>query len=636
MKRTSLVVALCVILFVTAGFAATKKFQRNNGSRDGNDLSLQSGDLQSAGSSVSNGSSGFQSGGGSKRSGPPNPEPITNNPGTADNWGGGPGNWSTGPWSAGVPGATSDVTIYSGGSDLVTLDVGSTTIESLTLGGINNGFTSELTDGGTAQTLTITNGLSIGATGFLNLAGASTVTASTMSNSGQVYIGSGATINLTGQPSGIQDVPLNATWQVYGNFELGGVANTGFANLTTVEGTVDLENGGQTWTITPVGGTLTNNLGAIVNAGGGSTLTIMGDVMNSGGIYTTFFGTVAGNNLVITGNLTNQAGAAFELLGSGSCGMPPCDTATISGNLTNSASGSASGFVNVEGGSALNVTGTVDNSGYIYTNADLVAGGNMITINGMLTNEAGGQFVMNGNGGFGGPGDTAVLGSVTNSGTVDVEGGSTLTVNGAFDNSGTLVTNLNGNGGGNMVTVSGLLTNEATGQITLNGGTPGDVLQALAGLSNGGIITIGSGSKMIVGTGMPVGTGYVQLANGTLTEMIASSSSYGMINVNGSALLAGTLAVLLQGGYNPTVGTEFTILTTTAGVISGMFSNDMEFDCFNGGTECWDVAIDPTETMLELTAVSSNGGQLPEPATLMLLIPGLLGMGYGLRRKLVK
>ena len=310
-----------------------------------------------------------------------------------------------------------------------------------------------------------------------------------------------------------------------------------------------------------------------------------------------------------------------------SCGAPG-DTATIGGNLTNS------GFVNVEGGSTLMVTGAVDNSGYIYTNADLVAGGNTITINGMLTNEAGGQFVMNGNGGFGGPGDTATIGSVTNAGTVDVEGGSTLTVNGAFDNSGTLVTNLNGNGGGNMVTVGGLLTNEATGQITLNG--PGDVLQALAGLSNGGVITIGSGSTLIVGTGMPVGTGYIQLANGTLTEMIASSTSFGVINVNGSALLAGTLAVLLQGGYNPTVGTEFTILTTTAGLISGMFSNDMEFDCFNGGTECWEVAIDPTDTMLELTAVSSNGGQLPEPATLLVLIPGLLGMGYGLRRRLLK
>ena len=125
----------------------------------------------------------------------------------------------------------------------MTLDLGSTTVNSLTIGGSDLTYSSELTDGGTTQTLTITNGLTIGASGILNLTGASTVTAATMSNSGQVYIGSGATINLTNQSGGIQDVPMFSSWQVYGNFELGGVANTGFTNLTTIEGTVDLENG---------------------------------------------------------------------------------------------------------------------------------------------------------------------------------------------------------------------------------------------------------------------------------------------------------------------------------------------------------------------------------------------------------
>src|SRR5271167_4098001 len=94
-----------------------------------------------------------------------------------DNWNGGTGKWSNGSdWSAGLPGAGSDVVIYSGGNDTVTLDT-SATINSLTLGGANNGFTSELTDGGVAQTLTITNGLTVGQTGFLNLLGSSTVSA---------------------------------------------------------------------------------------------------------------------------------------------------------------------------------------------------------------------------------------------------------------------------------------------------------------------------------------------------------------------------------------------------------------------------------------------------------------------------
>src|SRR5208337_5065493 len=138
-KRTSLAVTLCVALFVTAGFAATKKFQRNNGSRDGNDSSLQNGGLPDAGSSVSTGGVGNLRL--SQDAGPLGP-PVQN-PGSPVTWNGGSGNWSVaGNWTGGEPGSNSDVTIYSSVGDLVTLDVGNTTIESLILGGINNGFTS--------------------------------------------------------------------------------------------------------------------------------------------------------------------------------------------------------------------------------------------------------------------------------------------------------------------------------------------------------------------------------------------------------------------------------------------------------------------------------------------------------------
>jgi hypothetical protein len=83
-----------------------------------------------------------------------------------DDWNGGTGNWSNGSdWSAGVPGATSDVTIYSGGNDTVTLDT-NPTINSLTLGGASNGTTSELTGAGVTQTLMITNAMTIGQTGL--------------------------------------------------------------------------------------------------------------------------------------------------------------------------------------------------------------------------------------------------------------------------------------------------------------------------------------------------------------------------------------------------------------------------------------------------------------------------------------
>ena len=1076
--RLPLALVLSAVLFATASFAATKKSQRNSTARDSNDSPLMNDTSPSPGSRVS-GSMGNLTlsqdenpGGG-----------LILAPGSPDNWNGGTGNWSNAAkWSTGTPNNNSDVTIYSGGNDLVTLDVGSTTVESLQLGGAQNGHTSELTDGGAAQTLTITNGFTLGATGSLQLIGnGSSVSAGSIVNNGFVTIGSGATLNLTNQPGGVTDVPVNANWLIQGNFAAGGAANTGFANLASIEGTVTFENGqsqtidralsigqsgnsaltvgnGTSLTINgnvnisgaalrtgymsggnnvlnitgsltntgvfgiagngdmaTVGGTVTSDggfgvagKGAILTVGGfdntgfasvgnGSTFQINGNVNNSatGNLYTSggnnvvnitgsltnngnfavgqpgdmgdmasigngltnagevfvqngsslqingnvnnsFFlvtdsaGGAGGNILNITGSLTNSLG--FELTGPGDMGMigngltnnagadvdvengstlhiggdvtssgtlatgldypyySGANRLTITGNLSNQAGGqfilngvgdmasigngltnNAGGFVEVQNGSTLNITGNVDNSGTMETRRGVgntlsiignltnngevgflgtgdkgsisgdvtnngtggffvaygsdgvvggnltnaaggivdveigstltvggdvnnsgsmgtnfvygLGGGNTLNVNGKLTNQASGQFVLNG------PGDVATLGSLNNSGFVDVENGSTLmitgdannsgsmtadfvahgngsntitingtltnsglfglygdsnrgfnsdygtvgnlvnagtvniggtsqlTVNGdvnnsgtistaglvvntGFDiirisgnltnqaggqfilyggifgndlatigggltnaglvdvenlstlqiggdvtNSGTLETNAFGNGGSNAITITGMLTNAPTGQITLNG--PGDVLVALAGLTNNGSISVNNGStidppfvnnigtmnigslsKFVVGTGNPGGTGYIQLANGTLGEMI-SSTNFGVINVNGSALLDGTLAVLLQGGYNPAVGSMYKFLLANPGQINGTFASILN-DIFNGGTEKWLVTYDNADGFVELTAEANN---VPEPATLLVLIPGLLGVAYGLRRR---
>jgi hypothetical protein len=174
-KRVRLALALCTVLFVTSGFAATKKIQRTPRSGDWNDSPLMSASLLSPGSNVPSGRSAFLSNGRLEGSS------LVLSPGIPDNWNGGTGGWSVpGNWSAGAPGAGSDVTIYSGGNDTVTLDT-SPTISSLALGGASNGTTSELTDGGVKQALTITQGLTVGQTGQLYLtgsypAGGSTVT----------------------------------------------------------------------------------------------------------------------------------------------------------------------------------------------------------------------------------------------------------------------------------------------------------------------------------------------------------------------------------------------------------------------------------------------------------------------------
>ena len=60
----------------------------------------------------------------------------------------------------------------------------------------------------------------------------------TLSNSGYVYIGTGATLNLTNQASGITDVVSGSRLQVAGTFKAG--ANSALAHLNSIEGELDL------------------------------------------------------------------------------------------------------------------------------------------------------------------------------------------------------------------------------------------------------------------------------------------------------------------------------------------------------------------------------------------------------------
>jgi len=593
-------------------------------------------------------------------------------------------------------------------------------------GAASNSGTIQTDPGG--NTITVTGLLTNEAGGTFTLNGPmDTGTLGSLNNAGLVGVGNGSTLMINGT--------VNNTWQFF-VVGAGSVATmTGLANSVLVDaengGTLQINGavdnsgllatnyfgtgGGNTVNIT---GTLTNELGAIfqlsgptdmatlgslnnsgtVNVNGGSTLTVTHDATNSGDIFTD----PGSNKINIGGMLTNSG--TFQLNG-------PTDMAMIGNGMGTALANS--GYVDVDGGSTLTIKGAVDNFGELLTDDQGNGGSNTITITGALTNEATGTFQLNGptdmatigngmgtalaNSGnvnvFGStlmingdatnsgtltegtfvtcglhktcnsPGTVTIGGNLTNSvsGKVDLVFGSTLTISGNFDNSGMLET---GNGphpaggadpGGNTVTVTGLLTNEATGLINL---TRNDVLQALAGLSNngvinvnggstidppfvnnGGTINIGPGSKMIVGTGMAMGTGYIQLANGTLGEIIngygpCGNGNCGLITVNGSALLAGALDIMLKAGFNPTVGSEFTILTASKGQLSGSFTSILN-ECFNNNTECWGVTYDYADGLLDLTA-NPNGNPVPEPATLLVLIPGLMAAGYGLRRRLSK
>jgi PEP-CTERM motif len=559
-----------------------------------------------------------------------------------DFWNGGTGVWSNGAqWSLGTsPGINNNAIIYSGGNDLVTLNIGSGSVNQLNVGGALNGFTSELTDGGTAQNLTIVQGLSVGANGFLDLTGASTVTAATMGNSGHVFVGTGATVNLTSQPLGITDAVAGSQFDLLGTFTAG--SGNGFANLNSIEGAVNLF--GQNFTDTPGSGTLTvSNTGSLA-ANSGTTLKVAGNVDNSGSVTTD----PGGNTLTITGTVTNSG--TFQLNG-------PGDKATMAG-LTNN----TGGFVDVEGGSTFQVNGNASNSGQIFTSFK-GTGGNTFNVTGSLTNTnmiglestdtatIGGAVTNSGSFQLTGGAMATFSSTLMNTGTVDLENGSTLKINGTADNFGTLSTSANSGTGGNTLTVSGVLTNEATGTLSVNG--PSDVLKASAGLVNQGLVTVKNGSTIdppfvnnlgtinidgtstfVVGTGTATGPGFIQLANGTFGEMINSATAFGQVNVAGSASLNGTLDILLQSGFNPAVGTSFTFLLLNPGQLSGTYATILN-DIFNGGTEKWVVNYNDAGGFVSLTAASNNS-PVPEPGTFLLLGSGLLSIAYGVRRRRLK
>ena len=559
-----------------------------------------------------------------------------------DFWNGGTGVWSNGSkWSLGTsPGSNNNAFIYSGGSDLVTLDVGTGTVNQLSLGGATNGFTSELRDGGTAQNLTIIQGLSIGANGFLNLTGASTISAATMANNGHVYVGTGATLSLSSQPSGITDAVAGSQFDLYGTFTAG--ANNGFAQLNSIEGAVNLY--GQSFTDTPGSGTLTISSTGSLAANSGTTLTIAGNV-NSSGMVSTDPG---GNTLTITGTVTNNGTGSFVLYG-------PGDKATMAG-LGNS------GYVDVEGGSTFQVNGNATNSGQIYTSFH-GSGGNTFNVTGTLTNTnfiglestdtatIGGNVNNSGSFQMTGGSNATFTSALMNTGTVDLENASTLRINGTADNFGTLSTSGNGGTGGNTVTVAGLLTNEAGAHLNVNG--PSDKLKAPGGLVNKGSVAVTNGSTIdppyfnnlgtlsidgtstfVLGTGTPSGTGFIQLPNGTYGEMINSAFAFGQIDVAGSAVLDGTLDIMLLPGYNPTVGTSFTFLLTNPGQLSGVYASILN-QIFNGGTEKWVVTYNYSSGYAQLTATTNNN-PTPEPGTFLMLGSGLIGAAYGARRRFKK
>jgi fibronectin-binding autotransporter adhesin len=428
--------------------------------------------------------------------------------------------------------------------------------------------------------------LAVSAGGSVQILGMDTWKVGALTNSGSVNLGPQGTLTITGGGLGVTDIPSTASFLIQdGAFDVinDGVATSALANLTTVEGSLELAAssstlpGTATTTVTPQGGTLSISSTGLVVAEGGWTLSVNGNVNNSGLLATETLSTP--NTLNVSGVFTNTTGSNFRVSGTN-------DVANVN-SLENFGTAFLGGFglSGLDTGMALNLTGdTSSNSGTI--------------------NLWGGAL--------------AVAGNLTNSGTIQSQ---------------TVAEIGNGVTGPvppSSVTVKGTFTNDVNGTLMLvNSGDKA----AFSSLANGGVISGAAGT--FIGVGDPSFTatkGYQQLADGTLDELISGTLSFGAISVVGPASLDGTLDVTLEDGFIPTVGDQFAFLDFTPGELTGTFAG-LFGQTFDNGLEKWDLSYNNSSGDVILTAVANTTATTPEPGSLLLFGTGLLGLAALLRKR---
>jgi hypothetical protein len=341
------------------------------------------------------------------------------------------------------------------------------------------------------------------------------------------------------------------------------------------------------------GSTLTVNgnltISNYANVTDGSTLSVTGDLTNAGNLYTGYNGNSAANTLNVTGAFINQAGANTYI----SAQNNSADVANV-GSLANA------GYLQINSGATMNITG--GGPGVM----DVVAG-SMINLYGTL--ELGGNPLVSGLAnltsieGYLGLGNAQTAATTPTTGTLNVASGGQLQM-----------------GNGSTLTVAGNLTN--AGAVGLGGST----LTVNGYLINSGTVSVAAGALLGVGTGTFTATsGYQQLSTGTLTEIIGSDSSYGVLDITGPASLAGTLDVDLINGFDPTSGENFYLLESTGGV-SGTFTT---LDLPSG--EIWNVSYNTdclTTGCVDLTfeGYAPPPTSTPEPSVFLLLAMGIAVM----------
>jgi hypothetical protein len=538
----------------------------------------------------------------------------------------------------------------------------------------NNGSTTELTAAGGGTTLTNQGTIRANSTGkqvaFSVVGNGGTLT---LTGGGVVDLGSSGKGVITGQTSNQTLVNQDNTIEGSGNVGSGrlAISNDGVINANVFGKTLivdansnEVANGGILEAT--VGGilhlehTIANNLGtrSIIQAtGSGSIVETSGATIIGGVLATTSGGLIQNSGTATLTDVTILSGSTFQ----GNNGSTTYLTAlgstlTNQGTIRVNSTGKQVAFSVIGNGGTLTLTGggVVDlgSSGkgvitgfngteiLVNENNTIMGTGNVGSGRLAITND--GTVLANVNGG------TLTVApnrsGATNNGTFQINDGSTLAVNGGFTTAGTVKIGQAGGTTASLFQMSGANDYVQTGGKTILGNASsklavaagqsvnikGGLLQGFGtiqgNLINSGKVQPGDGPGILTVTG-----NYTQNATGHLAIEIDGQNpgtGYSQIRMGGSASLAGMLDVTLDRVFQPTVGDQFVILTSTD-LNAGKFVDNT----FQLGELTFTAEYSPKGFNNDVVLLVTRSAT-PEPTSILMLGLGLAGVGaYAAHRR---
>jgi uncharacterized protein YhjY with autotransporter beta-barrel domain len=472
----------------------------------------------------------------------------------------------------GGPGSSDTGVLNQSGTGALTAD------NAVAIGGTVGSGSGIYTLGGTsATTATFSKGLTVAATGILNLAGGDLILGNTYS----LKVNAGGTVNQTAGTFSIDSthtLNLTAAGSTYNL--TGGILSTSTAGIVGTGGKLNFGGGtlqvvGTSFT-DGVAGTLSGSTPTLIDASNGTVTSVVmaGSLDGTGGI--TFLGTDGTNGTPNT---------AFSFGGTNSYTGPT----TISSGTLNAAS------ADIQDSSALNIgaAGTLNlnlTGGFTYDGN--VAGTSSVTT---------GQFHVT----FANTGDTFEIDGLNNNflGTTTLTGGGIVEVsNGTFGaingSSSSLIIGDSGvapSGVVNIGATSGITSTQVNSQFTLNAvNLTGNVTNAgILNVANtiGGNVTNNTGSLFASGVGNDIVLNSGTLGSAAPLPMVKNTASF---TVGGALNSSGTIIIRMNGA----VADEFT--ATTNSDVSGTF-----FKLVNASGTGQYTIVDDTGT-LTATGITTN------------------------------